>query len=51
MDIIGKPYAHERFAAVAAARGALAVDPEDVPPGQTFIGNDVSSLPVFLRHK
>ncbi|MEU5083253.1 MULTISPECIES: cytochrome P450 family protein [Streptomyces] len=43
---IALPALFDRF-----PRLALAVDPEDVPPGQTFIGNDVSSLPVFLRHK
>ncbi|MFB7500831.1 cytochrome P450 [Streptomyces sp. NPDC056161] len=32
-------------------RLTLAVEPEDVPPGNTFIGNDISSLPVFLRHR
>ncbi|MEU6672330.1 cytochrome P450 [Streptomyces sp. NPDC046727] len=43
---IALPALFDRF-----PRLALAVDPEDVPPGQTFIGNDISSLPVFLRHK
>jgi cytochrome P450 len=43
---IALPALFDRF-----PRLALAVDPEDVPPGQTFIGNDVASLPVFLRHK
>ncbi|MGH3309291.1 MAG: cytochrome P450 family protein [Streptomyces sp.] len=31
-------------------RLALAVEPEDVEPRHTFIGNDVAALPVFLRH-
>lgn len=30
---------------------ALAVEPEDVEPGHTFIGNDIASLPVLLRHR
>ncbi len=30
---------------------SLAVSPEDVPPGQTFIGNDITSLPVLLGHE
>ncbi|MBE8516148.1 cytochrome P450 [Amycolatopsis sp. H6(2020)] len=30
---------------------ALAVAPGDVEPRNTFIGNDVASLPVFLRHR
>ncbi|MFF2412019.1 cytochrome P450 [Streptomyces sp. NPDC058092] len=29
---------------------ALAVAPQDVQPGQTFIGNDIVALPVHLRH-
>ncbi|MFI0773328.1 cytochrome P450 [Streptomyces sp. NPDC021212] len=29
---------------------ALAVAPEHVQPGQTFIGNDILALPVHLRH-
>jgi 2-hydroxy-5-methyl-1-naphthoate 7-hydroxylase len=31
-------------------RLGLAVAPEDVRPGQTFIGNDIVALPVFLHH-
>ncbi|MFE9613879.1 cytochrome P450 [Streptomyces sp. NPDC006012] len=42
---IALPALFDRF-----PRLTLAVEPEDVPPGHTFIGNDVSSLPVFLRH-
>lgn len=30
---------------------APAIAPEDVEPRNTFIGNDVASLPVFLRHR
>lgn len=29
---------------------ALAIAPEDIQPGQTFIGNDMVALPVHLRH-
>ncbi|MGX1115776.1 cytochrome P450 [Streptomyces ambofaciens] len=34
----------------AFPRLALAVAPEDIEPGQTFIGNDITALPVLLRH-
>ncbi|MFF4752074.1 cytochrome P450 family protein [Streptomyces sp. NPDC002514] len=43
---IALPALFDRF-----PRLTLAVEPEDVPPGNTFIGNDISSLPVFLRHR
>lgn len=29
---------------------SLAVAPEDIQPGKTFIGNDIVDLPVYLRH-
>ncbi|GHE57245.1 cytochrome P450 family protein [Streptomyces capitiformicae] len=43
---IALPALFDRF-----PRLTLAVEPEDVPPGPTFIGNDIAALPVFLRHR
>jgi len=43
---VAMPALFDRF-----PRMALAVAPEDVPPGHTFIGNDIASMPVFLRHR
>ncbi|MFF3822043.1 cytochrome P450 [Streptomyces bluensis] len=43
---IALPALFDRF-----PRLALAVEPENVPPGHTFIGNDIAALPVLLRHR
>ncbi|MET8977497.1 cytochrome P450 [Streptomyces sp. NPDC004539] len=42
---IALPALFDRFPGMA-----LAVAPEEVPPGPTFIGNDITALPVLLRH-
>jgi hypothetical protein len=43
---VALPALFERFPSLA-----LAVKPEDVEPRDTFIGNDVAVLPVFLGHR
>lgn len=42
---VALPMLFERF-----DRMTLAVDPDDVEPGRTFIGNDIAALPVLLGH-